>query len=138
MKVNVQADVAEINSLYEKYLLAANTDDLDLFISLWDENAIRLEPDQPPIYGKEQIRAFFEMSFGQFRGEIEIYGDTEIKVGEEWAYAFGTYKLNLVPKTGGAITHIDGKWMDILKRQDDGSWKIFRDMLNYNAPPTQD
>jgi ketosteroid isomerase-like protein len=51
------------------------------------------------------------------------------------AFSRGTYTLSLTPKEGGPTTHIDGKWLDILKRQTDGSWKIYIDMVNYNGPP---
>jgi uncharacterized protein (TIGR02246 family) len=132
------ADVAAISQLLKQYCQAANDSNLDAFMSLWDDNAIRQEPDQPSIHGKEQIYKHFEMTFNEFGGDIEIYGDTEIQVtGPSWAYCRGTFTFDLTPKQGGPVTHLDGKWMDILKKQADGSWKIYRDMINFNAPPTQ-
>ena len=66
MKKNTKADVAAIEQLIGKYCQAANDGDLNLFMSLWDDEAIRLEPDQPSIIGKEEIRKYFEISFSQF------------------------------------------------------------------------
>jgi ketosteroid isomerase-like protein len=36
---------------------------------------------------------------------------------------------------GGRPISIDGKYMTILERQADGSWKIHRDIFNSNTAP---
>jgi uncharacterized protein (TIGR02246 family) len=134
-KQDVEADIAAITELYDQYCLGANTGDLDLFISCWADDAIRLEPDHSSIFGKEDIRAFFKAAFEPFNIKITIYGDTEIQVTKDMAFGRGTAMLLFTPKEGGPTIHMDAKWLDILKRQADGSWKIYRDMVNYNAPP---
>ncbi len=134
-KQDVEDDISAINELYDQYCLKANAGDLESFLSLWEDNAIRMEPDSPAIFGKENIRTFFKVKFEQFNINVAIYGDTEVQVEEDLAFSRGTYTLSLTPKEGGPTTHIDGKWLDILKRQADGSWKIYIDMVNYNAPP---
>jgi len=135
-KQDTEADIAAINELYNQYCLRANSGDLDGFISLWGDNAIRMDPDIPAIFGKEQIREFFKTSFEQFNANVAIYGETEVQVADDLAFSRGTYTLSLAPKEEGPTIYIDGKWLDILKRQTDGSWKIYIDCVNYNAPPT--
>lgn len=130
-----EADITAINELYDQYCLRVNTGDLDLFISLWTDDAIKMDVDYPAIFGKENIRAYFKVPFEQFNINAAIYGETEVQVSDDWAFSRGTYTLSLTPKEGGSTTYIDGKWLDILKRQADGSWKIYIDCLNYNAPP---
>ena len=51
------------------------------------------------------------------------------------AVARGTYAATVTPKDGSEEIFIDGKYMTLLKRQPDGSWKIFRDIYNSNMPP---
>ena len=58
----------------------------------------------------------------------------EVRAGGDWAFARGTYQATLTPKAGGAAGSIDGKYMTILTRQADGSWKIYRDIFNSNVP----
>jgi uncharacterized protein (TIGR02246 family) len=128
-------DIAAINELYDQYCLTVNTGDLDLFISLWADDAIKMDVDYPAIFGKENIRAYFKPAFELFNINCALYGETEIQVSDDWAFSRGTYTLSLTPKEEGPTTYIDGKWLDILKRQPDGSWKIYIDCLNYNAPP---
>ena len=134
-KPSVEADIAAINELYNQYCSYGNAGELDNFLSLWEDNAIRMDPDKPSIIGKENIRKFFEVPFEQFSTNVAVYGDTEIQISGAMAFARGTYTLSLTPKEGGPKTTFDGKWLDILKRQTDGSWKIYIDMVNYNAPP---
>jgi uncharacterized protein (TIGR02246 family) len=134
-KPSVEADIAAINELYNQYCSYGNAGELDNFLSLWEDNAIRMDPDKPSIIGKENIRKFFEVPFEQFSTNVAVYGDTEIQISGDMAFARGTYTLSLTPKEGGPKTTFDGKWLDILKRQTDGSWKIYIDMVNYNAPP---
>jgi len=128
-------DITAINELYDQYCFGVNTGDLDLFISLWTDDAIKMDVDFPAIFGKENIRAYFKVPFEQFNINAVIYGETEVQVFDDFAFSRGTYTLSLTPKEGGPTTYIDGKWLDILKRQADGSWKIYIDCLNYNAPP---
>ena len=132
---SMEDDITAINELYDQYCLAANTGDLNLFISLWADDATRMDPDLPAIVGKENIRAHFKPQFDQFNINVAIYGETEVRVSDDFAFSRGTYTLSVTPKEGGPTTYIDGKWLDILKRQADGSWKIYIDCVNYNAPP---
>ena len=87
------------------------------------------------IIGKENITKYFEPSFELFSVNVAVYGDTEIQISGDMAFSRGTYTLSLTPKEGGATTTFNGKWLDIEKRQTDGSWKIYIDMVNYNGPP---
>ena len=130
-----ESDVAAINELYDQYCLASNEDDIDHFMSLWDDDAIRMSPDLPAFVGKEMVCSYFETLFEKSTGIVAIYGETEVQVAGDMAFSRGTYTVSLSPKAGGPATHIDGKWLDILKRQTDGSWKIYRDCVNFNAPP---
>jgi len=132
--VDVEADVEAINEIWNQYVLGANTGDLELWISLWDENGIRMAPDAPAAFGKEQIRAQMEPLFGQFNIEIAINNE-EVQIAGDWAFSRGAFILSLTPKVGGETTKFEGKYLSILERQADGSWKIARDCFNYNAPP---
>jgi len=133
--MNKQADITPIKELYDQYCSYANAGDLDNFLSIWDDNATRMEPDNPSFIGKDNVKKFFEPSFGAFNINVAIYGEIETQISGDMAFSRGTYILSLTPKEGGPKTTIDGKWLDILKRQADGSWKIYIDMVNFNASP---
>ena len=134
MKTN-KADVAAINFLYDQWCIAADTGDLDHFMSLWADDAILMNPDTPAIFGREPIREYYGTMFEQFDIAVAIYGETEVQVSGDLAFSRGTGTLSVTPKSGGPTTLADSKWLDILKKQADGSWKVYCDCVTNNAPP---
>lgn len=110
-------------------------DDFELFISVWADDATRMEPNSPPITGIEQLRAHFMPIFEQFNFDTDVYGDFDVQVSENLAFYRGNYNLDLSPKSGGLTIYLDRKWLDILKKQPDGTWKVYIDSVSDNAPP---
>lgn len=129
-----QPDVAAIDKILERYAEGVNRGDVDLWISLWDEKGIQMPPDVAANVGKTQIRSVVASRFSQLNIQIAISNE-ETWVAGNMAFARGTFTRSLSPKAGGPTTYFDGKYLTVLKRQADGSWKIFRDIFNSNVPP---
>jgi len=132
--VDVEADIAAINEIWNQYALGVNTGDLELWISLWTDDGIQMAPGAPAVIGKEQIRAKYESIFSQFIFTMAITNN-EVRVAGDLAFSRGTYRASITPTAGGETTEIAGKYLTILERQADGSWKIARDCFNSNVPP---
>lgn len=120
--------------IWKEYAAGLNSGDIDRWIALWTADGVQMPPDEPPAIGKEKIRARNEAVLEKFSFDIGITNQ-EVEAAGDWAYSRGTYKARLVPRQGGAPILIDGKYMSILARQRDGSWKIHRDIFNSNVPP---
>ena len=136
VKVDIETDIAAIEDLANQYGAALNAGDLDLWISLWTDNGIQMPPNAPAVIGKEQLRAKNESMFAEFNLKMAVT-NKEVKVAGDLAFIRGAYTLSLTPKAGGETIMIDGKYLDIVERQADGSWKFARDCYNDNAPPKQ-
>ena len=136
-KVDVETDIAAIKDLMNQYGAAINAGDLDLWISLWADNGIQMPPNAPTVIGKEQIRAKYESIFPVFIFNMVVI-TKEVRTAGDLAFARGTYTLSLTPREEGEIINIDGKYLSILERQADGSWKFSRDCFNNNSPPKQE
>jgi ketosteroid isomerase-like protein len=93
-----------------------------------------MPPDEPAVIGKERIRARNGAALDRFTFDIGITNQ-EVRTAGDLAVARGTYKAVLSPKQGGGPISIDGKYMSILLKQPDGSWRIHRDIFNSNVPP---
>lgn len=132
--VDVEADVAAINEIWIQYASSFSSGDLDSWISLWADHGIQMAPDAPAVIGKEQIRAKYESIFPQFIFKLAIANE-EVRVAGDWAFSTGTYTASITPKAEGETAEVAGKYLTILERQTDGSWKIVRDCFNSNAPP---
>ena len=113
-----------VQELQNTYLQGANTGDLDLFMSVWAEDAIRLEEGINYIVGKANIRKHFSSAFEQFQINITIYGEIERKMDGNLAYSHGNFLLSLTPKGTDSTFHVDYKFLEVYEKQDDGTWKI--------------
>ena len=92
------------------------------------EYAIVMPPNSDPIQGREAIIEFLSI-FPEMKvefTEVDLYGAGDM------AYLYGKYKLNF----GDDIPADMGKYIEIWRKQDDGSWKITHDIFNSNLPFT--
>jgi uncharacterized protein (TIGR02246 family) len=132
-KADLEADVAAISDIWSLYASSANAGDIDRWISLWTEDGVQMPPNEPPIIGKDQILIANKAAFDQFTYEMEITNE-ETRVAGDLAFSRGIYTATLSPKNGNQPALVDGKFMTILERQPNGSWKIHRDIFNSNVP----
>jgi len=134
-KQDTEADIAAINEVYSQSTLAVSTGDAELYLSIFTEDAVVMPPGSPAAIGKEQIRPVIEGLFGLFDLEL-TYTVDEVEVPGDWAFARSSFQYSMTPKEGGETTTSAGKELDIFKRQADGSWKIYIQCYNFDAPPT--
>ena len=126
---------AAVDATFVRYAAALGASDADGWSALWAEDGMQLPPDSPPVIGKAGIREKLRSLLGQYRFDMRIHTE-EVRSAGEWAFARGLYSATLTPRAGGAPIPIDGKFLTVFLRQPDGSWKIYRDIFNSNAPPS--
>ena len=135
-EVDVDAD-AIYTEMCDLYTLAVETGDVDLYVANYTADGVQIPPDAPTCIGSEQIRAAMEPLLTLFDVVCPIYPQ-EAKVIGNWAFGSCEWSLSLTPKEGGETTTYDGKGLDVLKRQADGSWKYYISCWSYNGPPTEE
>jgi uncharacterized protein (TIGR02246 family) len=133
-EINTDADVAAINEIWNSYSSSLNDGDIDSWLSLWTKDGVQMPPDEPRVVGKDQLRQRNGGALDLFAVDIEITNE-EVEVDGSLAYSRGHYVATFSPKDGAQPIPVDGKFMTILKRQTDGSWKIHRDIFNSNVAP---
>jgi len=133
---SVEDDIAAIQETGMQYALAMQAGDLDLYVSLYTDDTVKMQPDEPAIFGKEDLRASFKTLFDNFTIEEMGISDGAIQVAGDWAFSRCNFTVTLTPKAGGEPLYMDCKDLCILKRQADGSWKYYWDCWNSNVPPT--
>ncbi|MHC4518956.1 MAG: YybH family protein [Planctomycetota bacterium] len=134
---SVEADIAAIEEHMDLYALGMTTGDLDLWMSLYTEDTVKMAPDAPAVFGKEALRASMEPLFEAFTFEDMDIFDVEIQLAGDYAFARCNFTATMIPKAGGEPAYIDGKDVSIMQRQPDGSWKLHWDCWNSNVPPAQ-
>lgn len=124
------ADTAAIEALWDSYSAALLDGDADAWLALWDEGGVQMPPGMPA-RGLDVLRDVQpERMAKQTMSAFEIR-PIDIVVADGWAWSRGTYRAE--GDAGGTVFQVDGKFLTVLKRQDDGSWKIYRDAFNSNV-----
>ena len=133
----VEQDRAGINKTRSEYVSAWKAANADQIANLYTNDALVLYPNQPSVEGRGAIHAYFASFFAEFAQQGFELTSSEIEVVGPWAFDRGTYRWRAVPRAGGDPIEDHGKYLVILQRQTDGSWKVARDMDNSDRPLTQ-
>ena len=129
------ADQASIRSADSAFMAAANAGDADGIAGVYAEDGSLLAPNLPPQKGRDAIRAFWGGFLDAYTVRFEVASDT-IEGRGDLAYNQGHYRFTAVPKAKGVPGIADeGKFLEILKKQRDGSWKYVVDMYSSNLAP---
>jgi uncharacterized protein (TIGR02246 family) len=123
---------ATVEEVFTAYSAANMAGDADRYMSLWDEDCIKMGPGKPAVFGKAAIDKRKRAGYQKADVESQIINVEEARVAGEWGFARGTFTATEKSKKDGAVAHADGKFLTIFKKQVDGSWKIFRDCYNSN------
>lgn len=119
--VKLPADLDRVLRDYEKAWIAGDTAAL---AALFTSDGYALPNGQPPAAGAEAIRAAYQRNAGS---PLSLRALHYVQSGD-MAYIIGGF--------GGAAGKPDfGKFVLVLRRAGDGSWRIAADMDNANAMP---
>lgn len=116
------ADEAAIREIWSTYAEARVAGDAKTWLSLWDKEGIRMPPGAPAM-DYETFAPGTAANFTSGPTAMEVNAE-EIVVTDEWAYSRGTFMVNDAD---------EGKFLTIFKRQNDGSWRIYRDSFSMNS-----
>jgi uncharacterized protein (TIGR02246 family) len=130
-------DVALVYELFSEAAAAINDGDLERWLALWVENGIQMPPDAPRRAGKKQIRAAMRPVFNRFCTREMTFHTEEVRILGDWGYAHGRCTYERTPKAGGDTRRCSGSFLDIVKKQVDGSWKIAVDCHSLNESPEE-
>lgn len=125
---------AAVNAIWDEYEASQVAGDPDRWIALWTDDGVKMPPNVPAIEGKEQIFARAQRSMAEPIDEMVVTA-LETESAGDIAYSRGVFSFTFTIDETGTQETMDGKFMTILQRQPDGSWKIHRDIHNWILPP---
>ena len=127
-----QEKLDAINALVGDWVEAYNAGDSKALTALFAEDAMRLPPEESAFSGHTRIESEFDAEFEGGAGETTIRLE-ETVIADKLAFTRGTWAVTTTPEDGESTTVV-GKWLNLIALQDDGSWRIQRNMWNLDEP----
>lgn len=125
------ADQAAIRETMDQFTRSLLARDFESLARCYTEDAVLMPPNQPAVRGRTAIRDWMASfpRLSRFTASVE-----EMDGRADLAYVRGTYRMTLHPE--GAPEPIDnvGKYVEIRRRQADGSWLLAADIFNSDEP----
>ena len=128
-----QQDISAITAVSKARADTFNKGDAAGIAAHFTGDAFLMAPDKSTMQGREAIQAYYQAIFDQYTPGLNSYYD-EVEVSGDLAYGRGFAEVVLTPRQGGEALHSTAKYINILKRQADGSWKTTHDIWNSNEP----
>lgn len=131
---DVAADVAAIRQLQVDWNRAVEAGSVDGYAAVLDDNIELLPTDAPPLNGVENYRAMLDGVFTTDTFKIDVAVPSTIEVAGDIAWARYDYIIHRTPKGSDETISSYRKFMDVMRRQEDGSWRVYKHIWNYNEP----
>ena len=120
-------DMAAIQRCHEEFSRSMVARDFETAARTYDENAVLMPSNHPAVRGRNAIKEWMAgfPPISQFKVGIEE-GDAQ----GDLAYVRGPFSMVFQPEGAPGPTEEIGKYLEVRKRQPDGSWLLIVDMFN--------
>jgi ketosteroid isomerase-like protein len=128
------ADEATIRAADADWAKAAQTKQVDAWVAFYSDDAVVLPPNDGRATSKDSIRKAVGELLG-LPGLSIHWQPTKVEAARfgDMAYSYGAYELTSNNAKGRPVTD-HGKYVEIWKKQSDGSWKCIVDTWNSDLP----
>jgi ketosteroid isomerase-like protein len=121
-----------LRDLDAQWSAAAGAKDFEKIVSFYSDDAVVMPPNAPRATTKEAIRTTWkdlltDASISWKTKEVEVAQSGDL------AFSSGTYEVTLNDPTGTPVKD-RGKYLEVWKKQADGTWKCVMDMWNSDLP----
>ncbi len=131
-------DWSAITALSDRYLQALVDDDVDALASLFVEDGIRLVNGGAVTHGRAAIQAIGSLTpVGNPAGDFVSLRANNVTIGGEGdlAYSWLDYDLTVVLSVGAEPSNYYGRFLNVIRRQPDGTWLFVAVMFNTRPSP---
>jgi ketosteroid isomerase-like protein len=130
------AEDAAVLAVDSAFAAALNAGHLEGIGRTYDDDALLLPPAALPVRGREAIQGYWGGLLGTYHVHL-TFGVDRFEIRDDRAFVTGHYRIETRPRSAEvpALAPEDGKFLEVLKRQPDGSWSYLVDMFSSNAPP---
>lgn len=117
-----------IHDFATAYSNAFQSGDVQQVMSLVTEDFVALPPDKPALVGRQAVAQQIAMDLSTMDVQQLEFKHEEVQMHGDWAFAWGNSRGAVL--VGGETIDVTGKYLWVLQKQTDGSWKLARDSSN--------
>jgi len=122
---------AAIDALHQRDVAATLASDPDQLAALWTDNGVLLGDGEPAVVGATALRAAYAtggtrvVAYTPHIETLTVTGD----VAFEWGHFDATFQ-----SSDAAQTRLHARFLRVMRRQPDGSWRFARIMWQTDPP----
>jgi uncharacterized protein (TIGR02246 family) len=119
---------------HQQVLHASLSGDLEAMVSMFADDAVLMPPNDTSVYGKEEIRSWWEEYFSFFRITSSVESDRDVSIIGDQAFVRASFSVTIVPKQQGARILDDIRSLTVWRKESDDSWRITHQIWNSTKP----
>jgi ketosteroid isomerase-like protein len=120
-------DIAAIKKVNEVFGGLIVAQDFESLVQFYTSDVVIMPPNGPTVHGHDGLRSWFE-AFPRVTS-MEV-GVDHIEGQGDMAYVRGRYSMTIEPEGAPGPIEDRGKFIEIRKRQPDGTWPLAADIFN--------
>ena len=124
-----------VTALLAKYNEALNASSTDAVMPLYTEDGVFMPPYSQSAVGAAAVRKAYDVVFKAITLNVKFAIAEIVELGPGWAFARTNSAGTTTDHATGAKSAEGNQELFVLKRYDDGSWKIARYSFSPTNPP---
>ena len=128
--------VADVARVRDSWMTAWQAADAAALAALYEPEGVDMQNHQPTLLGADAFRNSMASQFASATPTNIALTPEKTVVSGDLAYDRGLYSVTMQPKAGGQPVIDSGRYLVVLRKQADGSWKIVEGMANSPTPLT--
>ncbi len=129
------ADQQAIGKLRDAFAAAFKAGDVAAVAALYTSDGLTQPNNQPTGTGPAGLAASYKAFFDQFNFTSFTLTPVKTEASGNVGYDIGTYAWVATPKPKGDTIKAEGRYVVVLRKGDDGTWKAIADMDNITTAP---
>jgi ketosteroid isomerase-like protein len=130
-QIDTKADKAALDDITRITIKAFNEGNIENYVALIADDAVYMPPNTGAIVGKDAIRDWYKGVISNNQFDIDILTESTELHGE-FAFQRVVWKGTSTSKKGGDLFHHNSMCLNVLRKQADGTWKIWKSIWNRN------
>lgn len=127
------ADEKTIRDMETAWVKEFAAKDMDKIVAHYADDGMVLLSNAPTMVGKDAIRAGMKDTIADPKFSLDLK-TAKVEVSGDLAYSQGTYSVMFFDAKTKKVMAETGRYVEVYKKQADGSWKVLQDINSPEAP----